>query len=286
MRLFGIALIIAPRRQQPNARLAAVTVGRKAPAQIGKERREAPRVHPPQQIPRGAGEGEAVFQRIADTDRRAHPVRQNAPVAVRPAPQIGGVEMQIMAARWGDSDHIAPEIRTARHHGRGQLAFGDERLRPIEIADHLFQQIRPLRKPALDGAPLVRPDQQGNRAERPRPLILLAGEAEGDAEIGDLPCDFFRQSGKIAAPDIGQAPEHGEPMARHSRGGARIHIARRGFARIGFEPGIEHHLALGIAAGITLTSHDLNRGTRKSRVIGNSPVISSGGTETYPGVCP
>ena len=237
MRLFGIALVEPAGRQQADAWIGSFAIGGQPPAQIVEKGREPPRVHCAQQIAGRARQSEAVFQRIADPDRRSHPIGQHAPFARRATPDIGGVEMEMVAARRRRAGHHPPIMRAAGDDAGGQLAIAHQRLAPINIADHLFQQFGALGQPLFDMRPFACIDQHRDRSQRPGAFLLVPGQAERHAQVDRLPRDIVRQHRRIAL-RLGRQPvQHGAPAILHGGRCTGKQIARWSRGQIGVGPG-------------------------------------------------
>ena len=236
MRLFGIALVEAAGRQLADARVRSGAVGGEAPPQVGKEGREAPRVHRAQQVAGGARESEPVFERIAHAHGRAHPIGQHAPFAARPAPDVGGVEMEKMAARRGGAGHHAPIMRAAGDDAGRQLAIAHQRLGGIDVADDPFQQVRALDQAGFDMPPFGRADQQREGPERPGAFLFVAGQAEGEAKVRRLARDMVGKRRGIALRLSREPVEHRAPVSRHVGRGVGEQIPLRRGGEIGVGP--------------------------------------------------
>ena len=236
MGLLGIALVEAARRQQADTWIGALAIGGQAPAQFVKEGRKPTGIHRAQQVAGRARQSEPVFQRIAHAHGRAHPIGQHTPFAGRTPADIGGVEMEMMAARWRRAGHHPPIMGAAGDDAGGQLAVAHQRLGGVDVADDPLQQVGALNQPAFDMRPFRRIDQQRHRAERPGPLFLVPGVAEGHAKVDRLPCDMIGQNGGIGLRLGGQLVQHGAPAHGHGWRCARKQVAHRGLRQIGVRP--------------------------------------------------
>ena len=191
--------------------------------------------------------------------------------------------MQVMAGRRGDADHVAPEVRASRYRRRRQLARPDQRLRPVDVGEHAFQQLGALGKAAFDRRPFAGADQHRHRAQRPRPLLLLAGQPERHAEIDDLPRHRLGQCRRPTVTERRQPRQHVAPDLRRLRRRAREDVAGRRLPGVAVQPAVEQ-FAVAILPARDGRVHA--RGVRRSSVIGNSPGSSSAGISTAPGVWP
>ncbi len=236
MRLFGIALVETTRRQQADARVRSFAIDGQPPAQIVEKGGQPPRVHRAQQVAGRARQSETVFQRIANPHRRPYPVGQHAPFARRAAPDVGGIEMQMMAARGRGAVHHPPIMRAAGDHAGGQLAIADQRLAPINIAYHLFQQFGALGQTPLDMRPLGRIDQHRDRPQWPGSFLFVPGQAERHAQVDRLPRDIVRQHGRVALRLRRQSVQHRAPACLHGGRCTGEQVARRCIGQIGVGP--------------------------------------------------
>ena len=82
------------RRQDADARFAALAARLQAGAQFGEERRQALDVHVAVDGREGLRDDEPVLERVAGAGRRLRAVAEHPPAAVRPAADVGGVEPQ------------------------------------------------------------------------------------------------------------------------------------------------------------------------------------------------
>ena len=209
------------RRQQSDPRLVAVGAGAQAVAERLEERRHALDIHRLVEIGKGARQHQAIFQRIAGARRRLGAVVQHPPAPVGAAADIGGIEMQIAAARRFDAANRAQIFVAAGNRGRGHRAIGDQPALAIEIAQHHFEQLRALRDARGQLLPIGLVDDQRQMAERPQPVGGLAGRAIGDAGLAQMPV-----GGGEAPLDIGRR-KRGKGIEEPAPGRAGRAVLRR-----------------------------------------------------------
>ena len=151
------------------------------PAELGQrvapgleEGRQPAHVHAPVDLGQGARERDAVLQREAHAGGRLRPVAQNPPPSVRPAAEIGGVDVQATAAARPEAHRGMAEIRAARDEGGRKGAVPAQRAGTVDVGQQAFEQRRPLHQPGLDGAPFRLRQHQRHMAERPCALAAVA----------------------------------------------------------------------------------------------------------------
>ena len=105
-----------------------------------------------EQLRHDAGHDAAVFQGVGDALRLAGAIGQDPPGAVRSAQHVGGVERQIaVPAAAIDGAAGAQERRIAIDEVGRDQAFGQQRLRTVEIGQDQFHQLGALRQAGFDG---------------------------------------------------------------------------------------------------------------------------------------
>lgn len=248
MGLLCIRLVEAAGRQQRDARVLAPAGGRHAALHLGEEVRKPPRVGVRQQVPHRARHGEAVLQRIADAACHAHTVLKHAPLPARPAREVGGVDVDEAPARRRAADHPAREERATGNHRGRQVTVLHERLRSVDVGGQLLHQARALDEAALDLRPFVGADDQRHGVERPRTLVLVAGQAEGEAKVSGVAGGGVLQCGGIGVGQPGKACRDLVPAFGNRTRGIAIKVtAGRGVsvepARRGSEAGPGAHAA-------------------------------------------
>jgi hypothetical protein len=141
-----------------------------------------------------------------------------------------------MAAGRLHPDHRPPEMARSGDERRGQFARSDQFGLAIDIGQQPLEQIGTLRDAVSDIAPLVLADQQRQCRERPGPLVRIAGQAEGGADLVDLAADPVLQPLQPALGQRGDAVEQMVPPASAPAHVATHDIAGAGLRDIGFEP--------------------------------------------------
>ena len=166
-RVLEIGFAEGARRQQADARLVAVGAGAKRVAERLEERRYALDIHRLVEPRKGPRQHQAVFQRIARARRRLGAVAQDPPPAIRTAPDIGGIEVEVAPARRLDAADGA-QIFAAAGNGRGRNgALSDQAALAIEIAEQQFEQLGALRDAGRQLPPVGIVDEQRQMAEWP-----------------------------------------------------------------------------------------------------------------------
>ncbi len=121
-------------------------------------------------IGKGAGGGDAVFQREAGARWRLRPVGKHPPVAVRSASDFECQEVQIVSAGRLHA-HQRPQVfRIGRNQRRRYQALADQPAIAIDIGDDLFQKVGALNKSFRERLPLAFVDEDGNVRDRPMAL--------------------------------------------------------------------------------------------------------------------
>jgi hypothetical protein len=241
MRLFGIAGVEPARRQQPDARFGAPARRRQPVAHPREERCVAFDVQPRLQSAQCPRHRQPVFERIARPRRRAQMVGQHAPAAFRTATQIGGEEMQMLAARRLHPHHRAHEERAARDQRRRKLTPRDQSAGAVDVGDHAFHQLGTLGDAAFDPCPFVPVDQQRDRRQRPGALVAFAGDTKAGADILGLALRAFGHQPDRLARDAGRFLERHAPSLARIAGRTAQHVGRDRLAAIFVDPAIGDH---------------------------------------------
>ena len=173
--VFEIGLVGDARRQNGDAVVRMFLARLQFVAEGTEEAREAVDMGFGIEIGKGAGGGDAVFERETGAGRGLGAVRQHPPIAVRAAADFEGTEMQEMAVGRQNPDHRAQEFRIARDQRRGQEPFGDKPVRAVDISGDALQQFGALDKPLGDGLPFGVVNQHGDMRKRPVALRILLG---------------------------------------------------------------------------------------------------------------
>ncbi len=177
------------------------------------------------------------------------------------------------------------------NHGGGQMPFRHQCLRAIDIGQQHLQQIRPLDQPLGDPPPFLGADEQRHGAKRPFALILVANEAEGEAQFLNLSGDLLLNGAVYPVRQVQQACGNLRPLIRHTALRIGKQVAARGCGGIAAEHITGARLRVARPGRFVSTDHLVNdhpvrAGRRRSSVMGNSPGSSSGGMATVPGVWP
>jgi hypothetical protein len=236
VRLLGISLVEPARRQQRNAWALAAAVGGDAFAQAGEEIGQTAHLVVGQQRVGGARHGEPVLQRVADARRQAHLVVQHAPLSRRPARKVGGVDVDEVPAFGPLPQHAAREVRAAGDDRGGQMPLGDDALGAVDVSGEMLEQVRALHQPALDVRPLTGADDQRQRRDRPSALRLVTGDAEGEAEVVDVPRCGLGEHGGVALSHRRKAGRHRVPLGGDLGRGASVKVARGTGDRVAVQP--------------------------------------------------
>ena len=192
-------------------------LARKRVAEGLEERRHALDVHGFVERGKGARQHQPVFQRVARARWRLGAVAQHPPAPVGPAPDIGGIDAEIAAARRFDAAHRAQIFGAAGNRRGGYRALRHQAALAIEVAQHQFQQFRALHDAGAQLLPVGLVDQERQMAQRPKPVGGLSRGAIGHAGFPQMPV-----GGAETPLDIGS----GSGSRRHRRTGSRPRAAR------------------------------------------------------------
>ena len=135
-----------------------------------------------------ARDGKPVFQQIAQSGRRLAALAHHPPVAIRPARQIEGRNVQMGAANRRDPMHGAQVAWMPLHQRRREQALRQQLLRPIDIGHDPLQQAHALQHAGFDLVPAVGLDDQRKQVQRPGALrpVFVRVHVVGDAVVTDL----------------------------------------------------------------------------------------------------
>ena len=192
-------------------------LARKRVAERLEERRHAFDIHRLVEIGEGARQHQAIFQRVAGARRRLRAVAQHPPAPVGSAADIGGVEMQIAAARRLDAADRAQIFVAAGNRRCRHGAVGDQPALAIEVAQHHFEQLRALGDARGQLLPVGLVDDQRQMAERPQPVGGLAGRAIGDAGLAQMTVGGGESALDIGGRKRGKGVEKPGPGRRGAR---------------------------------------------------------------------
>lgn len=134
------------------------------------------------------GHGQPVLQQVAQARGRLGALRHHPPVAVRPAGQVEGGDAQPRVARRLHAVHLAQVAGMAAHQRRGQQAFLQQRLWPVDVGHHPVEDAHALQHPGLDLRPAAGCHDQREEVQRPGPLrpVSVRIDVVGDAVVADL----------------------------------------------------------------------------------------------------
>ena len=204
--------------------------------------------------------------------------------------EVGGVVEEMDAARRADALRLVQEAAVAEHDGRRDGARAHELLRPVQVGQHAVQQLGALRDAGLDGVPLRRRQQQGQRVHLPGPIGALGVGVHvvRDAVLADLALHQRQRVGHLGALAGGEAAQEGVPVR------PRLAGRRQELVVAAFEGGVageelSQHAGI-VEAGFTSDNSAKPYGCadvlRRSSVNGKSGLRSSFGTFIAPGVWP
>ena len=211
-----IGLVQRPRRQQADARRLAAGLRRQRAAPGLEERREPLHLHRRIEVRHGARERDAVLQRIAHAGGSLGAVAEHPPAAVRPAAEIGRVDLQPPSRRASGRPTIGPQEIRARRPRRRPAARRPatrrpgRRRRPARASSSSARCI----SPAAIVAPFGLGDHERHMAERPGALLALAGviDAVIDAGVALVPVREREGALHLVRPHAGEAVQHGQPV--------------------------------------------------------------------------
>ena len=161
-----------------------------------------------------AADDAAVFERIARAARRFRAVGEHAPFSVRRAREVDGGEMQIPAPLRAGAVTGAQKTRIGFDQRRRQDAFGDRRLRPVDVGQQRVEKLRALDRARLDDAPFLRRDQQRQHVERPETFgaLRIVIDRIGDVVLAKEPARLLEAFGHLARIERRQAGEQRLPV--------------------------------------------------------------------------
>ncbi|GJE71932.1 hypothetical protein CHKEEEPN_3484 [Methylorubrum podarium] len=293
--LLDIGAAVGARREQADARVAALARRGEAGAEGLEEAGQALDVEVGEQVREGAGEHHPVLQRVAEAGGRLRAVGQDLPAPVRPAADIRGIDRQPAPAGRRDAVDGPQEFGMPGHHPRGQKAFRDEPAGAVDVGDDALHQAGALDDAGRQLRPVGGVDDEGQRSERPGMLAPVAVDPVGDARVADMPLGGEEAGGDLPVVEPGEAFEEARPAAAQSP--VRIHqrVGEAGPGRVRFRPAahargriLGRRVRVGPGGPVREGGRSGHRGAgvRRSRVSGKSPVRSSAGIATRPGVWP
>ena len=209
--LLEIGLVVGAGRQQADARIAAPGASGKAGAERLEERREPLDVHGAVEVRPGARQHEAVGERVAGARRGLHAITQHPPAPVRPAADVGGIELDVGLALGQDAGERLQIIRAAGDGGGRQGALVHQETRTVDVLQDLLDQLGALGHASGDGLPFRGLDQQGQMADRPAFLGVVAIGAIGRAGVADVPVGRGETPGHLLGAELDEARDEGEP---------------------------------------------------------------------------
>ena len=225
--------------QDTDARLRARAGGLQPCSERAKEWGEPFDIELCIEIRKGLGDDESILQRVAAARGSLRPVSEHPPSAVRPAADIGGVETQAPAAGRPDAAHRGNKIHRACDSCGGKRAFRDQAAFAISVGENALQQLGPLNDAAYDLAPLGFGDQQRHSADRPDPLVLLAGDPVGKPTASDSPIGGRESLSHFVRLERGESGKQATPM--RTTAALLIHefIRNAGQGVVTARPGVE-----------------------------------------------
>ena len=160
----------------------------------------------------------AILERVARAGRRLRAIRQQPPAAIRRARQIRGVDVQ-PGAVGGPQAVAGPEVvRMSERQLGGNVAFGQQPLRSVEIGQQRVQQPRALRDARFDGLPLRGRQDERQRIERPGAVgaLRIGVDVVGDAVLDDQPARQLERAAHRVGRIVGaQAVDERPPVRAH-----------------------------------------------------------------------
>ncbi len=230
--MLEVGLVVGAGGEQDDQR--RLVVGRRpvrqAVAQRGEEVRQVMHAQVAEQLGEHARDDQAVFQRVARPGRRLGAVRDHPPASVRRARQVGGVQVQMHAARRRDAVRRAQEPGMPMHQRRGQQPLAHQPLLAVDVRQDAVEQGGALDHRGLDLGPLRVRDDQRQQVELPGP-VGAAGigiDVVGDAVLADLLLDLGQPLAHLLRRGGHQRVEQRPPvLPRLVRRGEHLVVARR-----------------------------------------------------------
>ena len=211
--VFEVGLAVGARRQQHHARRVAAGHGGGAllqrvqqPAVAGGDA-----LHP--QFTEGVGElardDEPVVQHVAQARRALRALRHQPPATVGATRQVKGDDQQPLPTGRLRANHRPQPARVAQQQRRGQQAPVQQRLRAVEVGQHLFQQFGALRHAGFNGRPVGRLDELRQQFQRPRPRRVAGLHPFAEDVVGDaVELDALRHLAQAAVEVTCQVDSH------------------------------------------------------------------------------
>ncbi len=225
--------------QDADARLRALAGGLQSRSERAKKRGEPFDVELRIEIGKGLGDDESVLQRVAAARGSLRPVSEHPPSAVRPAADIGGVETQAPSAGRPDAAHRRDKIHRACDSRGRKRAFRDQAAFAIDVGENALQQLRPLNDAPHDLAPLGFGDEQRHSADRPDPLVLLAGDSVGKPAASNSPIGGRESLPHFVRLERGESGEQAAPMRTTAALFIHEFIGNSGQGFVAARPGVE-----------------------------------------------
>ena len=210
--LLEIGFVKRARRQQADTRVRTLRHRGEAEPECLEERREPLDIHIAVKGWESAGQDKPVGERVAGTRRRLRTVAKDPPAAIRPAPDIGGVNMQEFAARRFHAMQWVQKLGAAGDSGGGQVARGDQPALAVNIGQNQLQEPRALFDALRDLAPFAGLDEKRHMRERPGAFAGIPIGAIGHARVANMPVRRGEALADIVGAKIHQRGEKPQPM--------------------------------------------------------------------------
>ena len=194
--LLEVALVERSRGQQADARLDPLGARHQPGPEALEEGRQPLDVHAAEHVREGARQRQPVLQRVAGARGSLGTILQHPPPPVRPAAEIGGVELQRAAT--GRAVQRAQIVGAAADDRGRQQVLRHDLARPVDVVEQGRQQLRALGDTGGDRLPLGAGYEQGDVAERPGAL------ARARVALVDVAVDPVRHAGVVDMP-VGEA---------------------------------------------------------------------------------
>ena len=184
-----------------------------------------------------AGNGDAVFEQVAQAGRGLGALRHHAPAAIGAARQVKGGDVEPGVAQGLDSVQRTQVAGVALDQGRWQQTAAQQLTGAVDVGHDEVEQTGALQHTGFDAGPAFRGDDGGQQVQRPGALHALGGigiDVVGHAVVADLPGQALRPAVEFAHALQADVPEKIGPVRTQALavGLAQfVQVAGRGFKR-------------------------------------------------------
>jgi hypothetical protein len=155
---------------------------------------QALHVHVGEGLGEQARDDQPVLQQVAQARRRLRALRHHPPVAVRPARQVEGRDVQVGAAHRHHTVHGAQVARVATHQRRRQQAVLEQLARAVHVGHHPVKHAHALQHASLNLPPALGRHDQREQVQLPGALRTagVGVDVVADPVVADLALQRLR----------------------------------------------------------------------------------------------